>query len=210
MDHFLAQVIVAAGDNGVDRWTNILFVVVVGVFWVVGGILKARANKAAQKERKQGPLEPTGEEPEGAMAREKQAVKERGRPFVLAEAKPRQPEAQPKRRKMVRPRPVERKLAAEIEKAIGLPTLEPMEVSKVAPRMPKVAPELEELPEFTGEAVEKLGERHVAEEIPQAKYLPEILIDYDDPEKLRRAILHYEILGKPLSMREPGEHVIGL
>jgi hypothetical protein len=47
-------------------------------------------------------------------------------------------------------------------------------------------------------------------EIPRAKYLSEILSDYDDPEKLRRAILHYEILGKPLSLREPGEHIIGL
>jgi hypothetical protein len=39
-------------------------------------------------------------------------------------------------------------------------------------------------------------------EIPQAKYLSEILSDYDDTEKLRRAILHYEILSKPLSLRE--------
>ncbi len=202
----MAQVIVAARDNGMERWTNILFVIVVGIFWVVGGVLKARANKAAQKERKQDPLEPAGEGPAGVG--EKQTAKQRSHPFVLTEAKPRQPEAQPKRRKMVRPRAVVRKLAAEIEKAIGLPTLEPMEVSKVAPRMPKVAPELEEIPEFTTEAVEKLPERRVAEEIPQAKYLPEILIDYDDPEKLRRAILHYEILGKPLSLREPGEHVI--
>ena len=39
-------------------------------------------------------------------------------------------------------------------------------------------------------------------EIPRAKYLSEILSDYEDPEKLRRAILHYEILGKPLSLRD--------
>jgi hypothetical protein len=31
------------------------------------------------------------------------------------------------------------------------------------------------------------------------------LIDYDDPEILRRAILHYEILGKPLACRDPFE-----
>ncbi len=28
------------------------------------------------------------------------------------------------------------------------------------------------------------------------------VVDFADPEELRRAILHYEILGKPLSMRE--------
>ena len=55
------------------------------------------------------------------------------------------------------------------------------------------------------------AERPVAgAEIPQEKYLSEILSDYENPENLRRAILHYEILGKPLSLREPGEHIIGL
>jgi hypothetical protein len=38
----------------------------------------------------------------------------------------------------------------------------------------------------------------------------ELLLDYADPEELRRAILHYEILGKPLSMRGPSEQIIGL
>ncbi|MHC4159125.1 MAG: hypothetical protein ACYSSO_08615 [Planctomycetota bacterium] len=205
----MAQVIVAARDNGMERWTNILFVIVVGIFWVVGGILKARANKAAEKDEKPRPRRPAGKGPEGAMAREKQAAKQRGRPFILTEAKPRQPEVQPKRRKMVRPQPVGRKLAAGIEQAIGLPTLEPMEVSKVAPAMPKVAPEFGELPEFTAKAVGKLGEKKVptAEELAP-EYLAGVLQDYDDPETLRRAILHYEILGKPLSMRRPGEHVI--
>jgi hypothetical protein len=47
-------------------------------------------------------------------------------------------------------------------------------------------------------------------EIPRAKYLSEILSDYENPESLRRAILHYEILGKPLSLRDPSEHIIGL
>jgi hypothetical protein len=78
---------------------------------------------------------------------------------------------------------------------------------------------LEELPEFTAEmalaipaTVKKSEVMRVAApaETPLAKYLSEILSDYEDPEKLRRAILHYEILGKPLSLREPGEHIIGL
>jgi hypothetical protein len=79
---------------------------------------------------------------------------------------------------------------------------------------------LEELPEFTAEtalaipatvkkdvrlsSVEAPEVMRVAApaEIPQTKYLSGILSDYDDTEKLRRAILHYEILGKPLSLRE--------
>jgi hypothetical protein len=87
---------------------------------------------------------------------------------------------------------------------------------------------LEELPEFTAEMVlaipatvkknVRLSSVEAPEvmrvdmptEIPRAKYLSEILSDYDDTEKLRRAILHYEILGKPLSLRDPSEHIIGL
>jgi hypothetical protein len=43
----------------------------------------------------------------------------------------------------------------------------------------------------------------------EAAYLPGILSAYADPEQLRTAILHYEILGKPLSLRDPSAHIIG-
>ncbi|UCC22736.1 MAG: hypothetical protein JSW23_01310, partial [Planctomycetota bacterium] len=39
--------------------------------------------------------------------------------------------------------------------------------------------------------------------------LEEPLLALDDPDVLRRAILYYEILGKPVSMRPPGQHLIG-
>lgn len=39
-------------------------------------------------------------------------------------------------------------------------------------------------------------------QMPESEYLSELLKDYADPEELRRAILHYEILGKPLSLRD--------
>ena len=38
---------------------------------------------------------------------------------------------------------------------------------------------------------------------PQAGYTASSLIDYTDADALKRAILHYEILGKPLSLRDP-------
>lgn len=36
-------------------------------------------------------------------------------------------------------------------------------------------------------------------------YGAHVVVDYSDPDALRRAILHYEILGKPLSLRDPFE-----
>jgi len=38
----------------------------------------------------------------------------------------------------------------------------------------------------------------------------EPLLDLGDADKLTMAILHYEILGKPVSLRGPSEHIIGL
>jgi hypothetical protein len=34
---------------------------------------------------------------------------------------------------------------------------------------------------------------------------PDLLIDYSDPDAVRRAIVQYEILGKPLALRDPLE-----
>jgi hypothetical protein len=38
-----------------------------------------------------------------------------------------------------------------------------------------------------------------------AGFEPEAIIDYTDPEALKKAILHYEILGKPLAMRDTAD-----
>jgi len=94
-----------------------------------------------------------------------------------------------------------------------------LEVSEPPQPRPQLKPQLGELPALTAEmalavpeTVKKLEEKPtgITAETPQPKHLPELLLDYEDPEKLRRAILHYEILGKPLSLRDPSEHIIGL
>jgi hypothetical protein len=36
------------------------------------------------------------------------------------------------------------------------------------------------------------------------------IIDYTDPDALKKAILHYEILGKPLGLRDPFQRTAGL
>jgi len=212
MNYWLAQLILAA-RNSDDRdtgWMQILVFVALAVFYAVGSIIKAKANKTALKEEKQIPRKPGTKPAEGARAPKAfkkipyQAVerpvgrtpKSQPRPQVA------KPQVQPPRRKVARPQP-----------AVGrkLPTK--------AILKPQVQPKLEELPEFTSETVKKdvrlssveaLKAERVAmpAEIPQSEYLSEIVSDYEDPEKLRRAILHYEILGKPLSLRDPSEHII--
>jgi len=44
----------------------------------------------------------------------------------------------------------------------------------------------------------------------QPVYLSELLSGYPDIAELRKAILYHEIFGKPLSLRAPGQPIIGL
>jgi hypothetical protein len=105
-----------------------------------------------------------------------------------------------------------RKFAAEAEQAFRVPTAEPAPAPKQAVPKPQVKPDIQQLPDFTSKTVKELDDKRVAipAKLPQAKHLAELRLDYADPEELRRAILHYEILGKPLSLRDPSESVIGL
>jgi hypothetical protein len=43
----------------------------------------------------------------------------------------------------------------------------------------------------------------------ESEDLPELVLDYTDPDELSKAILHYEILGPPVSLRNPSHQNIG-
>jgi len=105
-------------------------------------------------------------------------------------------------RQSARPRPAAPAPAAQYQR---LP--EP----KLAALTSRLKPGLQEIPEPISKPIEELQDyRPSPAEKPGPEFSPAFLPAYDDPEQLRRAILHYEILGKPLSLRSPGEHIIGL
>lgn len=207
------QVLAARRSNDRDGgWIQILVFVILAIFYAVGSIVKAKANKTALKEEKQIPRKPARKPPRRPTG----PIPRGQRRLQVAK-----PQVQPPRRKVARPatarsavtspQPTGRRLPTKAEEAIKLAPLEPLEVSEVAVLEPQVQPKLGEIPEFTTETVKKPEGKRVAMPVEKqpAKYLSEILSDYDDPEKLRRAILHYEILGKPISLREPSEHIGG-
>ena len=78
--------------------------------------------------------------------------------------------------------------------------------------LPEIETSLEALPEYTSKTVKGLVSKGkgMADKVPESKYLSEVLLDYADPDELRMAILHYEILGRPLSLRDPSGQIIGL
>jgi hypothetical protein len=216
MNYSLAQIILAQNDDG-QGWMNILFIVVLAVIWAIGGIIKAKTKKAEGEEEKE---EQFARKPhrklkeaaerfqrevselsrdrfykprERAEALHKESFQKAPRHAVPAARKEYRPVAKPKRSKIARP-------------------VETLAEPELPRRTPQVEPDFEELPEFTSKAVKELQVNRVdmAAEIVQIKHLSEILSDYADPEELRRAILHYEILGRPLSLRDPSGHIIGL
>jgi len=217
MNEFFAQIILAAREDDGQGWMNILFVVILAVFWAVGGLVKAKTKKAEEQEEKkeqfarkpQQKLKEFAERfqrevselsrervykpRERAEALHKGPFQKAPRHAVPAARKEYHPVAKPKRRKIARP-------------------IETLAEPKLPRRTAQVEPDFEELPEFTSKAVKELEVNHgdIAAEIVQTKYLSEILSDYSDPEELRRAILHYEILGRPLSLRDPSGQIIGL
>jgi hypothetical protein len=182
MNYWLAQLILAARKSDEDNgWVQILAFVILAIFYALGSIVKARANKTAPKGKEQIPRKPARKSPESTI--DLQMLKQF---FGL----PEEPESSSQ------PSPEASKPLVRVKR--------PAVARQVAmPQQVQLKPE--EVPELTVEAAVPLvtAERAVAgAEIPQAKYLSEILSDYEDPEKLRRAILHYEILGKPLSLRD--------
>ena len=134
---------------------RMLVFVVLAVIWVIGGIIKARANKLKQEDEEQ-PVQPSQE-------------------------------------KIAYPQPIAQKLAAKAQDI----QLQPSTIHKA----------FKETQELASEPLEKLKDKPLGlwpEETAQPKtIIEEPLFDFDDPDGLRRAILHYEILGKPLSLRGP-------
>ena len=222
MDNLLAQIILAAQKKDIESWTNILFIVVLAVFYVIGSIIKAKASKREKDKEQPGRKPPelapgAGQGPgpfqktpyRRAQPLPGRTPESQPRPQV---AKPQvaRPQVQPPRRKIARPQPVAQRFAAE-KPDIGLLNFQLPEPAKLSPAIPSLEPKLGKLPEFTSKTVSQLAAKHIGipEETP-VKYLSEILSDYADAGRLRGAILHYEILGKPLSLREPSAHIIGL
>jgi hypothetical protein len=183
MNHWLAQLILAARNRD-DRdggWMQILVFVILAVFYAVGSIVKAKANKTAPKKKERIPRKPVRKPPESTkelqMLKQLFGLSEEAESSQPAPSQAAKPQVRPAGRKVTRPQPAARRKSPAEAK-----------MEKVSGRAAKTA---------------------VATGVPHTGYLSEILSDYDDPGKLRRAILHYEILGKPMSLRDPSEHIKG-
>ncbi|MHC4322957.1 MAG: hypothetical protein ACYSUX_01645 [Planctomycetota bacterium] len=201
----MLQIILARRNNDSDGWMNILFVVVLAVFWAIGGIIKAKANKPGAQD-KQPPLKPGRKPPLHSREAREQMLRRLERPAGSAQSqgqKPR-PAAQKPRMKFADLQAAVRKFAVEAEQAFQPQTGKPTQEPKPPLTEPQIKPESVKLTEPISKTVKELKDKQAyePEQMPESEYLSELLTDYSDPQELRRAILHYEILGKPLSLRD--------
>ncbi len=204
MSDLLAQIILAGRSDDAEGWMNILFVVVLAVFWAIAGIVKAKAKKSEGRDE-QLPGKPVRKPPLHSREAREQMLSRLQRPAGSAQGQDQQPRpaTQKPRLKFADLQAAVRKFAVEAEQAFQpqsgkqTPELEP------ALTEPQIKAETVELKPIS-KTVKGLQDKLVPEpgQMPESEYLSELLTDYADPEELRRAILHYEILGRPLSLRD--------
>jgi len=213
MSELLAQIILAGRNDDAEGWMNILIVVVLAVFWAIGGIVKAKANKAGGRDE-QLPGKPVRKPPLHSREAREQMLRRLERPADSAQGQSRQPRpaSQKPRMKFADLQAAVRKFAVEAEQGFQPQSEKKTPGLKPVLKEPRNPPRTAELTEPIGKTVERRKDKLVSEpaQIPESEYLSELLTDYADPEELRRAILHYEILGRPLSLRDSSGNIIGL
>ncbi len=192
----LHQIIIAARNDDLKGWTQLLVFVLLAVFWTISGILKARSNKLKQQKNKAEPGQPGGL---GGL---------RTRPVV--QVKP--PQRRVSRPKPVRvPSPVVRGVAAAAPKA---EIVQPVYQMPSAVGQPDLTKPIEETIESVTQpfAALKAMPAGLTEKPAAAAATPlfERQLNLADPFEVRRAIILSEILGRPISLRGPGHGVIGL
>ena len=215
MNDLLLQIILARRNDDVESWMNILFIVVLAIFWLIGGIIKAKANKSQTGSKDNLPRKPVRKPPIHSREAREQMLKRLERPVDSAAQVQRQqprPATQKPRMKFADLQAAVRKFAVEAEKAFEADVKKPVPKHDQPLPVQQIKAEKPKLAEPIMTAIEELPEKQdtESEQIRESEYLSEILIDYADPDDLRRAILHYEILGKPLSLRDPSDNSIGL
>jgi len=205
MTELLAQVILVGRSDDAENWMSILVFVVLAAIWAIGGIVKAKANKPGGRDE-QLPGKPVRKPPLHSREAREQMLKQLQRPAEPAQDQGQQPRpaAQQPRMRFADLQAAVRKFAVEAEQSFQSQSGKKTPVLKPILTEPQITPKTVELPEPIGKTVKGLQDKLVyePEQMPESEYLSELLLDYANPEELRRAILHYEILGKPLSLRD--------
>jgi hypothetical protein len=195
MQNIVVQFVLAGSGDDVEGWMNILFVVVLAVFWIVGGIIKA-TKKPQDRQGQQASRKPPVRKVPRSSSVPRDPSSER--PATISQDRPR-----------AQPRPVTQ--IADLEKALRSDTADASQKLVSIPAKPQAELILQELPEITSKPLVELDTMRL--DLPKKtteseEDLPELVLDYSDPDELIKAIVHYEILGPPVSLRDPSHQTL--
>jgi hypothetical protein len=220
MYYSLAQIVVIARGND-EGWINILVLVVLAAVYGIGALIKAKGKQSEDQAQEQQTRKPQRKPSAGGRGILEQLFLEIQQ---AAEGKPTQetrPPVQDTRQQTASPQAAVRKYTAETKQTRQTQSLSLPTKPKLSKPTPHVQPDFETfaeldkgiqaLPEIATKVVGLSDKKKVAPvEVIESLHLSEVLSDYEDPDELKRAILHYEILGKPLALRDPSSVIIGL
>ncbi len=216
MIDWVLQTVLAAKDTDSREWLEFLPIIIIAALWALGAILKVIRKQPGQQA--QATKDERGSEQRLDLSKLVRLARERymaaQRPAEQAEPKEPAgapaviPKVAPTGREMPPPVPGTGRARKVTERSPLLrPAARPVTQSKqpaLRVEMPSVEPDLEVLPEFAMPMTKKLARpapQPAGEELKEPR-LTQILSEYSAPESLKRAILHYEILGKCAAMRQ--------
>ena len=186
MDYYLAEIFLSARNRNSDDggWIQILVFVVIAVFYGISYIIKAAKAKKAEEQEQNGKPQ--------ARRSFVQRLNQKGQRPVSSSVRvqPRRP-IQATYREISRPQPVVEKITSK----------KPETLEKTAIQSEMIGKPLQRPKGLKSTGLDTSKTKEIMVKKPSIKF--------DDSEMLRKAILHYEILGKPLSLRGPGEHTAG-
>ncbi len=196
------------GESEGGGWIQLVIFVILGLVYALGGLAKMKAKKAAETEDQDKadespkrrprykPLDsitlPRQTKPKRAPAPQQRVSRITPRPARQI-SRPTQIPVYQEHKRVVRVPEVKKEQVRPVAKTVLTAVKEPAPSSVVSPELgsiEKLKVEVSRKPKK--EKLELAGKP---------------VLDYENRDALRGAIVHYEIFGKPLSLREPTQHI---
>ncbi len=233
MTHDVLQFGILAQPDDFGEWANILFIVIIMVFSAIGGLIKNAESKKQQRQRQAQADRGAASRPPTNQSRQtwqQRLVRKAEEVQRAIEAKQAESEAQRRAAATRQESPDRGGLAIRTGRAGE--SVMVYEKDRGEPMTPRQAARQRQAGEGVtaarrAEARRRLADRQQrretitappigSQQVPtvglgmEARSQPRVaetpsIIDYEDPDALKRAVLHYEILGKPLALRDPFE-----
>ncbi len=221
MNYYFSQFIIAQNED-IEKWMNILFIVVLAVFWILRSVVKSKVDDARERKNKNASFD-KNRKPASSTKELSELLLDRVLKFRESTSGPRnRPNIQKTMTKSATSGSANRGITSKPQPAMSAPytiqrskkpskfTFKQPSLKQNIQKLEKIDTNIQELPEFAPKSVEGLADLPLskATQISKTEFTSDFVWDYKNPDELRRAIVHYEILGRPLSLRDSFESIL--